>query len=446
MPSTRQELCTSFIKLSAVTLLIALFAGVQARAQNPTIPSSAGKLTAPTVEDVQIIIESKQVRIAARSNVTELKLQIFDSVGALVYDSGLVIGPELSWELQNGSGEAVPSGLYSYSISVKEAGAEKPSLRSGHMIVERGHDRDPQTDRLWVTSQGPGGALSGGEMTAATGTATNVAGASIGTNPVVKPGATTNLTGFGTTGSIPKFGGGDYLLNSVISQDAGGRIGIGTTTPSSLLTVAGQIETKAGGVKFPDGTVQSTSAAGSLFQVNHNGSLTGNGTNAAPLGIASGQVVKSLNGLSDNVSVSAGSNITITPSGNGLSIAAPELFSDGGANSSSNDTDVTTVFGTVIAGATINNLPAGNYIYSANVYITPIGGPAAVTCIVIGTGGSGSTGGLVDTTVASPQWIPIIGRLSLDSLSGAVIKCSKNGINNFKAHGGLTVVRVKTVY
>jgi hypothetical protein len=38
--------------------------------------------------------------------------------------------------------------------------------------------------------------------------------------------------------------------------------------------------------------------------------------------IASGQVVKSLNGLKDEVTLSAGSNVTITPSGNTLSISA----------------------------------------------------------------------------------------------------------------------------
>jgi len=40
-------------------------------------------------------------------------------------------------------------------------------------------------------------------------------------------------------------------------------------------------------------------------------------------GIGSGQVVKSLNGLKDNVTLAAGSNITLTTNGNSLAIAAP---------------------------------------------------------------------------------------------------------------------------
>ena len=41
---------------------------------------------------------------------------------------------------------------------------------------------------------------------------------------------------------------------------AGGGVGIGTTTPTSPLTVAGEIESTSGGFVFPDGTVQLTAA------------------------------------------------------------------------------------------------------------------------------------------------------------------------------------------
>src|SRR5262249_21899405 len=155
--------------------------------------------------------------------------------------------------------------------------------------------------------------------------------------------------------------------------------GIGTQRPTSALTVAGQIESTSGGIKFPNGTVQTTSAAGSLLLVNHDATLSGNGTTGSPLGV----------------------NI-------------PALNQFGGATSTLTDTDVTTAFDVQIAGTTINNLPAGDYIYSASVYITPIGGPAVARCLVMGTGTS-SGSFLGETTVTTPQWIPIIGRLSLVS-------------------------------
>lgn len=104
----------------------------------------------------------------------------------------------------------------------------------------------------------------------------------------VAPQAGPNLPviGSGTIGRLPKWTGftssNSVLGDSAILEDKDGRIGIGTPAPTSKLTVQGMIETTLGGVKFPDGTVQSSAALSSL---NHDNTLTGNGTQAAPLGI-----------------------------------------------------------------------------------------------------------------------------------------------------------------
>jgi hypothetical protein len=164
-----------------------------------------------------------------------------------------------------------------------------------------------------------------------------------------------SVVGSGTAGQITKwtgvFGSNTYTIGDTnITEDKFGKIGIGTHTPTSLLTVAGMIETTLGGYKFPDGTVQTT--AGIPFVI-HDASLMGDGRSATPLGIALGgvqtvhlangavttpkiadgavvaskiansTVVRNLNGLFDNVSLVAGSNITITSAGNTLTIAAP---------------------------------------------------------------------------------------------------------------------------
>ena len=73
-----------------------------------------------------------------------------------------------------------------------------------------------------------------------------------------------------------------------------------------------------------------------ITSVTHDTSLTGAGTGASPLAIANGQVVRSLNGLHDNVTLAAGSNVTITPSGNTLTLAASGGVS-GGLSSVSHD-------------------------------------------------------------------------------------------------------------
>jgi hypothetical protein len=119
----------------------------------------------------------------------------------------------------------------------------------------------------------------------------------------LQPAAAGNpVTGSGTPGRLSKWTGVDgsnsfSLGNSNVFEDKFGKIGIGTASPTSPLTVQGMIETTLGGYKFPDGTIQSTA-------------------------FSAGQVVSSLNGLKGDVTIGAGANITIIPSGNTLTIAA----------------------------------------------------------------------------------------------------------------------------
>src|SRR5688572_14897256 len=62
----------------------------------------------------------------------------------------------------------------------------------------------------------------------------------------------------GTPGRIAKFNTTTSVGNSVMFEDKDGRIGLGTSLPSSRITVLGVIESLGGGFKFPDGTVQTT--------------------------------------------------------------------------------------------------------------------------------------------------------------------------------------------
>ena len=93
---------------------------------------------------------------------------------------------------------------------------------------------------------------------------------STGANPIQWQVNSLILGQLGTNGSGA---GGLYLydneaISTVITANGnsyfnGGNVGIGTDTPTSELTVAGTIESTSGGVKFPDGTTQTTAATGS---------------------------------------------------------------------------------------------------------------------------------------------------------------------------------------
>ncbi len=69
--------------------------------------------------------------------------------------------------------------------------------------------------------------------------------------------AATNNSGLITFDTIE---GGTPYERVRISND--GKVGIGTDNPSERLSVAGTIESTSGGVKFPDGTTQTSAAAG----------------------------------------------------------------------------------------------------------------------------------------------------------------------------------------
>jgi hypothetical protein len=174
-------------------------------------------------------------------------------------------------------------------------------------------------------------------------------------NPKPQPGAkeqgaqaaSGSVTGGGTPGRISRWAGNSgastYVLgDSVIYEDKFGKIGIGTTAPTSPLTVAGMIETTLGGYKFPDGTVQTTAALSSIF---HNATLTGNGTQGSPLSVAvplelTGQVgaANSLDSILKVKNTAVGGTGTVSYGGDSSGNNNPGgvgLFSQGGFSANS---------------------------------------------------------------------------------------------------------------
>jgi hypothetical protein len=170
------------------------------------------------------------------------------------------------------------------------------------------------------------------------------------------------VSGGGTINFLPKWVGApgtSVLGDSAVFEDKFGKVGIGTTAPTSLLTVRGMIEITLGGLKFPDGTVQSSA----FTAVNHDVTLKGDGSVANPLGLA---VPLIFSGSVDN----GNGVITVT----NVAAGGPAIFATGGNSSPT----VGGGSGVIALGGSGNAAPGG-------VGIVGFGGNA--------NAGSGGTGG-----------------------------------------------------
>jgi hypothetical protein len=266
-----------------------------------------------------------------------------------------------------------------------------------------------------------------------------------------------------------------YAVNPVFwSLSANGGMGVGTSTPTERLEVAGTVYSTAGGFKFPDGSVQTTAAGGSggngdITSVHAGNGLTGGATTGdATLDVGAGtginvsadavtlnttytdgryvnegqagsisagmitpNVVSSVDGVSNdggNIDLIAGSNVTITPNDANNTITLSSAGGTGGGDI----TAVTAGAGLTGGGSTADvNLDVGagtgisvladavalNTTYSDNRYVNE------------GQAGSISAGMITPNVVSSVDGVSNDGG-NIDLIAGSNVTITSNDANN----------------
>ncbi|HKQ78060.1 MAG TPA: hypothetical protein VJ810_30460 [Blastocatellia bacterium] len=206
-----------------IILILSLAIGGSAQTAATQIVTSSPEVT--------ITLHHQHLRFTAPSAMREMRLEIHNQSGKLIYDSGSVAGAELQWALQNSSGGAIPTGLYSYTLTLKKLTAETPRQQRGRLLVERAQDQSG--DHVRVTAQSAGAARA----------------------DIADEAMLAVVNGSGTPGRLAKWIAGDTIGNSLI-VDTGNTIGIGPVSSpdvklfvqgSNLWTIFGE-NTSGGGV------------------------------------------------------------------------------------------------------------------------------------------------------------------------------------------------------
>ena len=231
---------TASTYLGATLLLLGL-AGSPLRAQE------AARLSPPAVTAAATL---DRVRFAAPNDVYEMRLEVFAADGSSVFDSDVAFGNVFDWDLRGRDAQPLADGSYLCRVTLRDlAGAAGP--RWGLLSVAAG-------EASWQSSAAP---MAGRGPLASD---VDLVAASRG-----GAGRTTSLLAHdGNAGRLVSGSGGlsfrlgDFLAGEDVEQmrlTERGDLGIGVAAPQAKLDVGGLIRTSEG-IRFPDGTVQTTAA------------------------------------------------------------------------------------------------------------------------------------------------------------------------------------------
>jgi hypothetical protein len=347
---------TSFI--TSLLIICLLFHSVAAQSL------STEQATSPTAK---VTIYRDLVRFAA-VDAEQLRLELFDLSGNKIFDSGFVSSNSFDWLTHDQQGQPVDSSLFAYTLTVQGKGRAESLTQQGNVIIDRERQNLPdapeipgkrkrgeiQPQTAWVFDvNATGGSYNINTPLMGIGTANPLARLHVGAgnNPPSTSGSTL-LVEEGAASSVVIKGtsGGEMLLSqdnaagvfgtvsthplsirtdnvNRIFVDTLGRVGIGTTTPTATLTVAGTIESSGG--TLTGGAINTNS----YYNINGNRIMSiAGGVNNMITGLGAGSALTM--GFNNSFYGYSAGNLTTTGSNNAFfGESAGRANTTGGSNS-----------------------------------------------------------------------------------------------------------------
>jgi hypothetical protein len=269
----------------ALILAVVLFAS-NALAQSGTATEGQQSSTPSVTASVS---SGGSVRFTAPGQVTQIRLEIYNAAGALVYDSGMRRASILDWKITDAT-QAMTDGSYLCAVSVIDLQG-KLRQRLGSISVQSGQPT-LQKARVDALTPDQSKALSASRQAKKVETVDNNDAITILTEG--KSRSVTVTAHDGQDGQVTSTSGaltfrtGDVFSGKEKEQmrvTPEGNVGIGTDKPEATLDVAGTIRAR-GGIRFDDGTVLTSAGAQSqvvIGGVAKTASLT-SGTSANAIG------------------------------------------------------------------------------------------------------------------------------------------------------------------
>jgi hypothetical protein len=281
--------------------------GVSARAQTPSVST------------VNLSPDADKVRISAVGDVLDMSVAVSDEAGDMVFESGPVTGSTLDWTMSGAQGARVPAGVYTMTVAYRTASGKLRRRVEQVFVAEmvttgdaQGQSSASPSPTAVGTIAGEGAANRVAKFTGANSIGNSIiteAGGRVGLG-ITAPAQGLHVFGVSSRLRLQSTGGGVltgtehvtnnrvwltgagasaapggvankfFVLDQTANQfrlaiDAAGNVGIGATAPTSKLTVNGDIQILGAGhgIKFPDGTIQTTKAGSGSGS-----SLTGTGS------------------------------------------------------------------------------------------------------------------------------------------------------------------------